>query len=139
MAILYGFGAFAMFIAGMTFTHPDYIAPQGLYATQVVYAVVIFLCALWLYGRQKIANGPITRFFADISYSLYLIHLPLSVFVSRYLFPVLGLTWAVLAALAVCIALSCVLHRLVERPSQQVGRMIIAWPTALPRASVIRS
>ncbi len=125
IAIAYGAISFGTFIFCMAVAHPGQLAPSALFAAQVVYAIAIFLAAIWFYGVQPVSNGRITTFFANVSYSLYLVHLPISVFLGYRLFHIFGLTGAMLAGLFASIGLSYAMYRLVERPAQKIGRKLL--------------
>ncbi|MDM0072070.1 acyltransferase [Variovorax sp. J31P207] len=124
-AIAFGAASFGTFIFCMAVVHPDQLAPSTLFGAQVVYAVAIFLAAIWFYGVQPVSNGPIIKFFADVSYSLYLVHLPISVFLAYRLFPFIGLTGSMVAGLVASVALSYAMFRWIEKPAQKVGRKLL--------------
>lgn len=73
-------------------------------------------------------TNPVTAFFGSISYSVYLLHVPLGARVIN-----LGSHWAhafwakvgvILAAFAVTIAAAWLFYRLIEKPSQNLSRRI---------------
>ncbi|NUU37621.1 acyltransferase [Pseudomonas sp. C2B4] len=125
VAIVFGVASFGTYLFGNACVHPEQIELSALHPAQVVYAAAIFLAVLWYYGKQNVSNGRITKFFAGISYSLYLIHVQLSIFLSYVLFPFLGLTLTMLASFAACVVLSYAMQLLVEKPAQKVGRKLL--------------
>jgi peptidoglycan/LPS O-acetylase OafA/YrhL len=125
-AVIYGVASFATYILCTALVHPMQLDPSAMYTAQIVYATAIFLSAIWMNGKQLINNGPITKFFANVSYSLYLTHVPLSVFLAYILFPVLGLTGAMLVSFVACVALSYAMYRLIEKPAQKIGRKLLS-------------
>jgi peptidoglycan/LPS O-acetylase OafA/YrhL len=80
----------------------------------------------------------------DLSYALYLLHLPVLVVVTSRLYPATGsLAVCVLAALAVTLAASWVMYRGLELPMIAAGRVVSArvsawlrraWPGGVPAA-----
>ncbi len=88
-----------------------------------IYAVAVFLAALWVQPRGE-AN-PVAAVVAEGSYSLYLLHVPIGIFILNSLGPILGYSLALVIGLAV-LALSCLIsYRWIERPSQALGRLLI--------------
>lgn len=96
-----------------------------------IYALVIFLGMMQL--QPKTVVQPF-KMLGDISYSLYLLHIPIGITVLNLLDKWGVATWAnTLIAIAVSIAASYVAYRLVEKPSQQLARKILA---RTPKVSV---
>jgi peptidoglycan/LPS O-acetylase OafA/YrhL len=95
------------------------------YSTQIAYALIAFTGAM-LAMRNVRANPAVVRFFADISYSLFLIHLRIGAAVMGRLHPHLGFTLSTLIGLVAVIGISALSFRFVERPSQQLARRLIA-------------
>ncbi len=98
------------------------------------YALVIF--AVCYAARDRIPDARIARFFAAISYPLYLVHALIGYCVIALL---IARGWsaapATLAALAVVIALACALHAGIEQPSQRLGKVLAArW---FPRGKAV--
>jgi peptidoglycan/LPS O-acetylase OafA/YrhL len=92
--------------------------------TAFAVAYVLFIIALLANG--KIRMGPLTRFFSDISYSLYLYHVPIGFMVLGLLYPRIGLTLAVTGAFAAAVILSYLSWQFVEKPGQRIARRLIA-------------
>lgn len=91
-------------------------------------AAVIMLAALAPGRWQAFLRHPICAFLGTISYSLYLVHLPI---VRVLVYRVIGgkLPQAATAAitLLVSLAVAYAFHRLVERPALSWGRKLITW------------
>jgi peptidoglycan/LPS O-acetylase OafA/YrhL len=100
------------------------------YTTQIAYAIVVFLAALWAMPNATESPAPV-RFFSEISYSLYLIHVPVGVLMMDRLYPVIGFTGAAAVSLTSCIGLSVLSYWLVERPSQKLAREMTPSPRAV--------
>ncbi|MES2818378.1 MAG: acyltransferase [Pseudomonadota bacterium] len=113
-------------IINLTATRSDKLAALNSHTTQIAYALFIFLSALWLYQARAINNQAAVRFFANISYSLYLIHLPFSVAITAFLYPKIGLSGAILVSFAVSVVLAYSLYRLIEIPGQRIGRKLLS-------------
>ena len=92
----------------------------------VTYAVALAVFVAMLWWSPARATWPLARL-GDISYSLYLLHLPVG-------FAVLGVlhrfdvpsSLATLVAIAAAVLAADVSFRLVERPSQQAARRLLA-------------
>nr|MCU0730429.1 hypothetical protein [Hyphomonas sp.] len=86
-----------------------------------VQAVALGLAAMAFVRRTP----PVFSFFADISYSLYMLHLPVG---SLLLFSMkawsVDITLAYVVTFAAVIAIASVSHRLVEVPAQALGRRL---------------
>lgn len=95
----------------------------GIDAINSAYALLIFFVALiakmeWRWIRPL-------RWFADISYPLYLMHVPLGWIILAILASMgCGVYAAVAVAMVVVIAAAWILHVAVELPSQNAGRKI---------------
>ena len=90
------------------------------------YALLIFLgCLVWAPSRLW---APF-RVLGDISYSLYLLHLPVGITVLNLL-DLLGVpeTINTLIAIAVSLVVAYAMYRLVETPSQRFARRLISRP-----------
>lgn len=108
----------AVFLVGLITIHTAFLPFGNSYPLSLVYALVLFI---WALGRK--APTALT-FVGDVSYSLYLLHGTIG-FVAVYGLLALGAAGATpwLAAL-LCIGVSWVFYRLVERPSMALGRRL---------------
>lgn len=125
-------------IIGFTSAKPAYMEPLNSYPTQVFYATVIFLGALWIYSRKEFAKNAIITFLSNISYSLYLLHLPISSAITLSLHDKIGYVASITISLIASFSVSYAIYRLVERPGQVIGRRIIAKTTSVMPAFVQR-
>ncbi|HTJ74438.1 MAG TPA: acyltransferase [Acidimicrobiales bacterium] len=99
----------------------------GLYLGSAVAALLVFTPLYVL--RDRVPYVGVLDALADISYPLYLIHTVLGWILLRALLHVFpNFFVAVPLTLAVCIAVATVVHRLVELPSNALGRRIVARP-----------
>jgi peptidoglycan/LPS O-acetylase OafA/YrhL len=109
---------FPLMFAGMYYTLGQLIAAAGV-ATAASIAFI------------KIKGG-VLRFFGDISYSLYLLHLPvgatLIIIFVKSATSMTSKVFLLIAATGLSIAASYVLYRLVERPSQKLSSAISYRP-----------
>lgn len=88
-----------------------------------LYAIILFLAVFWVQPKQihRSVNAV-----AEGSYSLYLLHVPLGMFVIDGLEPVLGYSLALIACLVILAASCWISYTWVERPSQALARLLIA-------------
>jgi peptidoglycan/LPS O-acetylase OafA/YrhL len=88
----------------------------------LVLALGIFVWAL-NYGH-RIGLMRVPKFFSDISYSLYLIHGPLGLFLLARLDPLMGYGNAAVIATMASIVAAAAIHFAVERPCIRLGRRL---------------
>jgi peptidoglycan/LPS O-acetylase OafA/YrhL len=96
----------------------------GSYPIQIAYAVGIFLIALWAW-RDVSQNPWLFRFFASISCSLYLIHLPFGTAISVVCYPIIGLGGAIALSFAITVLLGYMSFRFVEAPARKMARWLV--------------
>lgn len=106
----------------------DYLYPNSLFTapSNVIYsdllAIVVFFVALILFNK----NYKVTSFLGDISYSLYLVHLPIGCLVLNILFKQeIPFKYSLLVAISICFVVSYVIFRFIEKPSQRIAKKII--------------
>lgn len=90
-------------------------------------AAVIMASVITLSSHKKTTSFRLLSFLGDISYSLYLIHYPVMVFLTNSLPDSgrqAGNTEVFLLSITVSIAFASVMYRLVEEPSVQLGKKI---------------
>jgi peptidoglycan/LPS O-acetylase OafA/YrhL len=94
-------------------------------------------CAVILvfaFGRGYLSRVFSTRpliFLGEISYSLYLVHIPVLVYFTRFPERFSGKTWAYLVYLGATAAVSCALHFIVESPMRSIIRRTFSRPRVL--------
>ncbi len=99
------------------------LGPTAPAATYLI-AVVVFIALMQVQMKRVIQPF---RFFGDISYSLYLLHIPIGFFIIDQLHKDhYSFTVCFLAGAAGSIAASWVSFRLVEVPSQRLARRLLA-------------
>ena len=103
--------------------NPSLIVHPTSYTSQVGYVVAVFVGAMWAWQTVR-ENPRWVRFFADISYSLYLLHYPFGVLAMDHLYPQVGFTVAVILSLALVFGLSWLSVVWVERPAQRLARRL---------------
>jgi peptidoglycan/LPS O-acetylase OafA/YrhL len=120
-------GAAACGVFALTVTAIIYIGqlgPTGTTAQNCIAAFLIFVIAAALNGFGSRWLRPL-EFVGRISYSLYLIHIPLAWMVMFEL-AARGVraTGGAFVATALCLLLAWVMYEFVERPAQNVGKML---------------
>lgn len=91
-------------------------------ATYPLAIIVFWLCMQW---TPKTVPQPF-GFFGDISYSLYLLHMPVGFAVIYNLYPALNFSLAFAAAVVATLLVSWLSFRFVEEPSRRFCRRLIA-------------
>jgi peptidoglycan/LPS O-acetylase OafA/YrhL len=101
--------------------------PLTIYPSIVwhIYAFLIFGVLLAL--EEKLSVPRLIRNSADMSYSVYLLHLPIGYAVLSPLLPVVGYTPAVILALVAIAIISWWSYRWIEQPSQRAARVLVRW------------
>ena len=72
---------------------------------------------------QYILNNPLLRWLGRVSYSLYLIHLPILLFFIHCLYGRIPLVPVIVMAITLSLLFAEIVNRLVERPAQLLGTM----------------
>lgn len=108
----------AVFVLGLRTIHTAFLPIGNSYLVSAVYALAIFMLCL---DRRA---PPVLKFVGDISYSLYLLHGVVGFIFVHYLLAVGVGPAAPFVASLVCIGVSYVFHRLVERPAMSLGRRL---------------
>lgn len=86
-------------------------------------SIPIFLLSMLLH--QHFRHNPMTNFFAEISYPLYVVHAVMGyVLMNALLMAGFGATTVIIAATLTSLAIATLLHHMVERPTQQIGRSL---------------
>jgi peptidoglycan/LPS O-acetylase OafA/YrhL len=93
-------------------------------------AVVAVIAALASRGQGGFLERPLPLYFGKLSYSLYLLHLPVMLAVLSVLY--WAPWWVFLAvSLPASLAVSALFYRFVEQPAAQLGRWIVAAGSVL--------
>ncbi len=95
-------------------------------------AVIVFLLCLRPGAARNFLRSPVPHFLGTISYSLYLIHMPLLLVLNHLFADRLGFGLTRLMLYALVIPCAYLMYLFVERPAQNLGRRLAAaW--ASPR------
>lgn len=112
---------FGLTVACLTWI--DQMVPTGTTVQNCIAALIIFFAFAWMNAKTALL-APL-KFFGDISYSLYLLHVPLGWIIQFELARAgLGAMPATLSAFGICVLLSWLMYLFVERPFQATGRRI---------------
>lgn len=107
---------------------------NSMFPTQAAYAIGLF------FGMSQLLKdarpGRVLTWVGDISYSLYLVHLPLGLFVAVILRPYVSVAWMSAAAVMVSLMYATLSYHWIEQPAQRLARRLLArWalmPASLP-------
>jgi len=89
----------------------------------------LILCVLSFPPCNAIASGPIALFLGNSSYSFYLVHLPVLVFLTSWFLPIThSLLGCWVSGLCASLLISAAIRALVELPSQRLGKRV--WPAS---------
>ena len=117
----------ALFVAieGMQTMHPRFLRPANSYMVTFAYCYAIFVACIFL--ADKIRTNPVTRYFENISYSLYIYHGAIAGLV-LFLLPMPELPFTLSYGLAIAVAcfVSWLSFRFIERPAQRLSRRIVS-------------
>ena len=130
-------GAIAYSLVWMTPLHGQGIARFGSAFASGIF-IVLFLASPRL---EMLGTARLTRFLGKVSYSFYLVHLPILLTTASLLFPRLHSLLAVIALSLVCSLLAAwALYALVEVPAHNWGKRLAttlsAWGTRRQAAAV---
>lgn len=120
-AIAVGIAAYALFILNVVTTTPGFIAQSW---SSYAVATILFVGAMmW---SPKTAH-PVARFMADISYDLYLLHVPVGFMVLNILDQT-GLRFSIRFAIATAVVIfaSWLCFKFVDKPSQAFARRLVS-------------
>lgn len=123
VAIVFVAGSLLMMYGMFDAIWPDQMWNDPRKAWTYPLAIVIFYgCMLW---NPKTMPKAVS-FLADISYSLYLIHVPVGWFVMDKVQPFAGFTFGFIAAVAASIFAAWLIYTRIEVPGRVFGRKLIA-------------
>lgn len=93
-------------------------ALSGIGAAMIIF---VALCSPWL---ARLLELRLPLFLGRISYSLYLVHLPILIGFTHLLFGRLNQVWVEAIAMLVIFPVATLMNRFVEIPSQRLGRIL---------------
>jgi peptidoglycan/LPS O-acetylase OafA/YrhL len=100
-------------------------ARLGFFASGLACAALVALCFLDR-SAASILSAKIPQWLGKVSYSLYLIHVPLIVFTVHVGYGRLPLPVLLLTGVAAALALAEAMHRWIERPAIGLGKLAVA-------------
>lgn len=121
-------GVSVLFVCFYTLTKPGVLMTAG-YEPAVTYLLgfAIFTGAM-THGAKTVPRW--LAFFADISLSLYLLHIPVGMFVITFAQSLgVGYTWALIIGTGAVIGASALSYRFVEKPCQALARRLAYQPS----------
>lgn len=118
------------FVVALFYVLNTEYSKSGFLLTQGYEPVVGYIIAIIIFaGMLRLSPTSIFkpfRFLSDISYSLYLIHLPVGIFMLSYLHSRhISNSLSALIAIFISIVAAFILHKTVEVPSQKYARFIL--------------
>lgn len=118
--IAYLLAAYGVFFWGLKTIQPNFLTATNSYLVSVAYAVLLFVVLL----RARLPERRFIRVLSDTSYSMYLMHGIVGWLVLVALVNRAPLAVAILLATLASLAASLLTHRLVELPTQRLGRRL---------------
>lgn len=122
ISLLLGVTAYLLAVWGIWSMNPTFIEPAQSRTLCLVFALGLVAWAARY--AESFGDNVISRFFSDISYSLYLVHGPLGLWLLACLHPRIGYGNAALIALVAVVVAAYAMHLLVERPAIAGGRKL---------------
>jgi exopolysaccharide production protein ExoZ len=116
--------AWVLFVHGLELIQPRFLQPGQAYGPSIFVAYAIFV--LMLLNNDRLHRPSFVKFLANRSYSLYLLHGALGLFVLDALGTRLPYTLALIVAVAVVVVGTQISYKLVEEPSQRLARKLSA-------------
>ena len=113
----------AAYIVNLNWMKQWALMPEQQFPIQVAYAVGLFFLFMHTDTGRRISR--LAKWTGDISYSLYLVHVPVGLLAATFFFPRLGITGAIIGGVAAALAAATMLNRAVERPSQRWARALL--------------
>lgn len=89
-----------------------------------IYACALFVILMLL--NDRIHLGKISQGLADMSYSIYLLHGSIGLFLLSYLNPLMGYTPSLILTILIVLLACYVQFKLIEQPSQYVAKKILS-------------
>jgi exopolysaccharide production protein ExoZ len=126
--------AWALFVHGVELIQPRFLQPDQAYGPAILVAYALFV--LMLLNNNRLRRPSFVKFLANRSYSLYLLHGTIGLFVLDVLGSRLPYTLALLIAVAVVVLGTQISYGLVEAPSQRLARNLATRVSR--RARVVR-
>jgi peptidoglycan/LPS O-acetylase OafA/YrhL len=112
--------AWGIFLLGLRAIQPGFLPVTNSYVISLAYALLLFVAML----RMPLPELRLVRFLSDTSYSIYLLHGIVGWVVFLALVKRTPLPLAILLAAAASLAAAFATYRLVERPTQRLGRYL---------------
>jgi peptidoglycan/LPS O-acetylase OafA/YrhL len=130
VAVGLGTLAWLVFVFGMRRIHPEFLVPQNSYGVSVALALGVFVFAVRNEPRIRLPRW--IAAVSVVSYSVYLIHGPVTELVMDALTKHLPFTASLVIALGVLAICAVLMWRLVEVPSQAIARRLTSRRRASP-------
>lgn len=105
----------------------DYLYPNSIFnESQIIYTIILAIIIFFAFKIFYNKKYKITTFLGDISYSLYLIHLPVGTLVLNLLHKNgMPFKYSLLISISACLIVSFFIYEFIEKPSQKVAYKII--------------
>jgi peptidoglycan/LPS O-acetylase OafA/YrhL len=101
------------------------LSPSDSYGVSALYAYLLFIVTLLANNRLRLPR--VIVFYSTISYSLYLLHIPIGEALLTFLAPRIGYAWAIVPVFGAVTLASYLSWRLVEQPTQTAARRLLGF------------
>lgn len=122
ISIIFSVVNYFMLVLGLETIHSQFYVPGNSYMVSFFYACAIFLIAL--YFNMNIRINKTVKLISESSYSLYLTHGFVGLYLLNALVPFYGYSISILITLIIVLTVAIISWRLIERPSQNIARTI---------------
>ncbi|ABX43844.1 acyltransferase family protein [Lachnoclostridium phytofermentans] len=106
----------------------DYLYPNSLFneSSHIIYTIIMAIIVFFIFKIFYNKKYKITTFLGDISYSLYLIHLPVGTLVLNILHKNgIPFKYSFLISCTICFIVSFLIYKFIEKPSQKIAHKLI--------------
>ncbi|MGX7681466.1 acyltransferase family protein [Jatrophihabitans sp. DSM 45814] len=129
--VLLSVAAWIEFVVGLERLQPTFLTSANSYGVSVAIAYGAFVLAMLM--NDRFPQPRIALFLANRSYSLYLLHGPIALFVLDATIGRFGFTASLVLAAAALLLSTELCYQLVERPSQRLAKLLTRRTASRPQ------